>query len=795
MATKSIKVTGIHVTENRSYDLVKIFIFDNQCPIKELKCYTLDGNMKYSINNKAYQNFLLDCIDLPSFRDPLQASTDHGEGLGLILGPGVIKDISVRSPTLHKAYLVDHTFFGPAVSGRLPNTDQIVSYRADLDVNFFKDSCADDKYFFDEASIDAKIQLLESLEYLRDKEMLGVKDNEMHQNDAICLDKFKQEVVYDPEKKKYTVALPFKQNKNSLPSNEYMALRRTQILQRAFLKDRNYGLLYAAQIEKLLISDFIEEVFHYTPTGDIVHYLPHRGVTKKDNKTTSLRIVMDASSRPNGSSLCLNDCLYTGPNLIFSMCELLLKFRLERYAACADVEKAFLMLLIRLQDRDALRFFFPSSIFEQGSPMRIFRYKAVMFGASCSPFLLAAVIEVHLERHVLDRVLQESLKNIFIDNLLVTKKSEEELVVFYHQARHVYKDMGLNLRMWASNSQLLVEAAKKDNVWDDSPKVKVLGHFWDPKQDVMSYHTELNIKPKYTKRAAVSTGNQIRDTYGFLLPVEMRYRLFIQRLWHDKYKWDDSFKKKENLVNEWNLIKSDLMHVLAATFARTLETLENAELHVFSDASFEAYGAVAYLVILASDAFPEGLTQIRFAKGKIVSPRKCPVKETIPKLELMGLVIAANIANKIVRTYSNLTFKRKVLWSDSKTVLGQCSKPVNEVNFVHNRVQNIRQLCPEFEIRYVNTAENPADLLTKPVKADKFLENELWWKGPQWLPYKDQWDIENEHCLHPQGSFIEPEPPDKTKKEIDEDKVEITTMYGNMDSTQNEATRSGLRRL
>ena len=55
--------------------------------------------------------------------------------------------------------------------------------------------------------------------------------------------------------------------------------------------------------------------------------------------------------------------------------------------------------------------------------MKVYRYKVVMFGASCSPFLLAAVIEVHLELHVKDRQLQESLKNVFIDNFLATKKS------------------------------------------------------------------------------------------------------------------------------------------------------------------------------------------------------------------------------------------------------------------------------------------------------------------------------------------------------------------------------------
>ena len=393
LATKSMKVTGINATESKSYDLVKIFIIEDTCPVKHFKCYVLPGIMQYNVNKSAYSSFMMDCHDLPGFSDTLKTQVSHENGLGLILGPGAIRDISFRTPTFFGSHLIDHTFFGPAISGRLPNPEQITFFKADLDYDFFKNEIADDKFFFN-SDIDAKIELLEDLKFMYDKEILGVKSNEMHHNDAICLQKFKKEVIYDPRNKKYTVALPFKRNKNSLPSNEYIALRRTQILQRQFMKDKNYGLMYVAQIEKLLINDFIEEVLQNTPVGNVIHYLPHRGVLKKDNKTTSLRVVMDASCRASGTSLCLNDCLYTGPNLIHNMCDLLLAWRVNQYACTADIEKAFLQLLIRQLDRDALRFFFPSDIFDPQSPMKVYRYKVVMFGASCSPFLLAAVIEI-----------------------------------------------------------------------------------------------------------------------------------------------------------------------------------------------------------------------------------------------------------------------------------------------------------------------------------------------------------------------------------------------------------------
>ena len=96
--------------------------------------------------------------------------------------------------------------------------------------------------------------------------------------------------------------------------------------------------------------------------------------------------------------------------MTITIAQLLLKFRLHKYGAVADIEKAFLQLIIRTLDRDALRFFFPVDIFNPSSSMRVLRYKRVMFGASCSPFLLAAVIETHLENHVNDTILRKSLK-------------------------------------------------------------------------------------------------------------------------------------------------------------------------------------------------------------------------------------------------------------------------------------------------------------------------------------------------------------------------------------------------
>ena len=84
-----------------------------------------------------------------------------------------------------------------------------------------------------------------------------------------------------------------------------------------------------------------------------VHYLPHHAVVKRTRETTKVRVVYDASARSGGPSL--NDCLYTGPSFNQKILDILLCFRSYPVAITSDIEKAFLMVSIAEEDRDALR--------------------------------------------------------------------------------------------------------------------------------------------------------------------------------------------------------------------------------------------------------------------------------------------------------------------------------------------------------------------------------------------------------------------------------------------------------
>ncbi|XP_020615574.1 uncharacterized protein LOC110053657 [Orbicella faveolata] len=81
-----------------------------------------------------------------------------------------------------------------------------------------------------------------------------------------------------------------------------------------------------------------------------IHYLPHHCVVREDKSTTKLRIVYNASARENGPPL--NDCLHTGPPLTPDILDILIRFKVQPIALVADIEKAFLMIAVKKEDRE-----------------------------------------------------------------------------------------------------------------------------------------------------------------------------------------------------------------------------------------------------------------------------------------------------------------------------------------------------------------------------------------------------------------------------------------------------------
>ena len=136
---------------------------------------------------------------------------------------------------------------------------------------------------------------------------------------------------------------------------------------------------------------FIEKVKDINLESDRVHYIPHHPV-KTDSSTTPIRIVYDCSCQQSADSPCLNDCLEPTPPEVTDISDILIRFRNGRYAVSSDIEKAFLHIQLDEKDRDVTRFLWLSEPSNPDSPLCTYRFKAVLFGCTSSPFILNATL-------------------------------------------------------------------------------------------------------------------------------------------------------------------------------------------------------------------------------------------------------------------------------------------------------------------------------------------------------------------------------------------------------------------
>ena len=121
--------------------------------------------------------------------------------------------------------------------------------------------------------------------------------------------------------------------------------------------------------------------------------MPHKAVIRESAQTTKVRIVNDASAKPNSSSASQNDCLEPAyKNLLW---DILVRTRLRPVLLCGDIEKAFLLIRIRENDRDALQFDWIQNC--NPTNIEILRFTRLVFGLTQSTFILEGTLKKHFE--------------------------------------------------------------------------------------------------------------------------------------------------------------------------------------------------------------------------------------------------------------------------------------------------------------------------------------------------------------------------------------------------------------
>lgn len=169
---------------------------------------------------------------------------------------------------------------------------------------------------------------------------------------------------------------------------------------------------------------------------------------------------------------------------------------------------------------------------------------------------------------------------------------------------------------------------------------------WKPVADHFQYDiVARSSEGALSKRTILSDLNNIFDPLGFLSPVLVKGKIFLQQLWSMKIDWDA--RLPVDIHQRWIRFYDELEQLKELSIPRKAipERTEIIDVHGFFDASEEVYGACIYIRTQSSDG--EWHSRLLCAKTRVA-----PLKgSTIPRLELNGALLLAELAHRVAESW------------------------------------------------------------------------------------------------------------------------------------------------
>lgn len=569
------------------------------------------------------------------------------------------------------------------------------------------------------------------------------------EEEQLCEGHFRRTVSRD-DSGRFVVRLPMREELVPRIGDSYTpALRRFLSIEKKFCCNENFRQEYRKVMEEY------QRLGHMEVNSRVLNgpqfFLPHHAIHRPDSTTTKTRVVFDASSRGiNGVSL--NDILMIGPTVQPSLQAIILNFRMPRYVFSADAQKMFQQIWVHPEDRK-----FQQTLWRDhpSEPIRIYQMKTVMYGLASSPFLATRVLNQLATDDGANYPLAVPVirKGTYVDDVLT---GDDDLCTIQETCAQLIALLGgagFVLRKWAANNQAVL-ANVPSEMWEtansleiDRPTtVKALGLIWVPQADMFMFKIpEFLDTTAITKRVVVSEMARLFDPIGFLGPIVLNAKIFVQTLWAEHLPWDQELPESAQMW--WKAYRTDIQQLNPLQIPRRILANSNRQysLHCFCDASTKGYGCCIYLV--SPDANGELHCHLLTSKSRVAPLRG----HSVPRLELCAALLGSQCIDNLRKTTEyNVS---ATMWTDSTIVLHWLrSRSSNWKVFVSNRVAEVQRLTKELQWRHVPTDANPADRISRGCPASRIIKDDLWWHGPHFLKLSKE--------LWPDSAFPEPADPD-----------------------------------
>lgn len=577
-------------------------------------------------------------------------------------------------------------------------------------------------------------------ELLRSFYKLEACDQIQHPNkvvDDICLEHFRDTYQRD-QQGRYFVRHPFNDRKNELGDSREMATKRFLSLERRLDRQPDIKLQYASfmrEYESLGHMRAIAVDENEEPGS--AYYIPHHCVVKPSSTSTKLRVVFDGSAT-SSSGVAINDALMSGPNIQNDLFSILLNYRGYRYVFTVDVIKMFRQVGVLPPDTAFQRIVWR---YDRNEPLMVYELLTVTYGLASSAFqatmALRQVSEDH--QHEYPQAARVIKKSTYMDDVIGGAHRIQDACALQKEVSELLQKGCFGTHKWCANRPEILQHVEKEfhgtdfELGDTSSNIiKTLGVVWNPREDWFSFSVVPGNPEATTKRKILSEVAKIYDLLGLVGPVITAAKLILREVSVLQVDWDDPVP--QSIIHKWRCFREELTCLNNLRVPRWISTGDtvSVQLHGFSDASDEAYGACIYTRVVQND----GSVTIRLvcSKSRILPKKmnKCkPI--TTPRAELLGAVLLSRLLEKTIAAI-DIDFESVILWTDSQIVYSWIRKPPGMLQlYVSNRVSEIQRITGAYTWRYVPSHENPADVISRGEFPRKLIDNEMWWSGPPML--------------------------------------------------------------
>ena len=557
----------------------------------------------------------------------------------------------------------------------------------------------------------------------------GIDDNQevLSAEDNLILNKAQQSIQFIDGH--YRIAIPWRGEKVSLLNNYPMALRRLQNLEKRLENMPEVAQAYKENIKKYIEKGYIRQVADLEKLKT-TWYLPHFAVVRADKPSTKTRIVFDASAKHCGISL--NDAIYQGPKLQQELFNVLIRFRRFPVALVSDIAEMYLRIELYPQDRMFHRFLWRDLDIHK-KPTE-YEFNRLVFGVNSLPFLAQLVSRHNATIHekAFPKAAETVLQSTYMDDSMDSVLTDELGVDLYKQLSELWSKAGMHTHKWLSvvlSKIPLQDRVNKMNLNEvNLPSVSTLGVMWIATEDVFTFDSQVNEAFELTKRNFLKKMATLFDPLGFLSPFVIRAKVLMQELWIHGLDWDEKLPTElSTKIISWF---GELILLPTIKVQRCLQLkkqVRSMSLHVFADASEDAYGAVVY----QKSEYQDGSSSVYLVASK---SKVAPLQSiSIPRLELMGAVLGYRLVQTIA-SVMNIEKSSVTFWIDSACVLYWIREHSKKLKpFVANRISEIQVNTNPDQWRHVPTKMNPADYITRGVRLSDLIKLTTWWYGPDYL--------------------------------------------------------------